>query len=68
MINSLLIGIGGIVGLMLLWIVIQTLWRRVFKDNISDDDVLSGRTKCANCGCTAVCELNGKKIEQLEIQ
>ena len=68
MIQSLIIGIGGIVGLMLLWIVIQSLWRRTFRENIADDDVLAGRTKCANCGCTTVCELKGKEIAQMEIQ
>ena len=56
MIESLIIGIGGIVSLMIIWIVIQSWWGKIFSDNLSDDDVLAGRTSCSNCGCTAVCE------------
>jgi hypothetical protein len=56
MIKSLVIGAGGIVGLMLVWVMIQFWWRKTFAEHLSDDDVLAGRTSCSNCGCTAVCE------------
>ena len=56
MIESLMIGIGGIVGLMILWMGIQALWGKVFSDYISDEDVLAHRTRCGNCDCTTVCK------------
>ncbi len=56
MINSLLIGIGGIVSLMIIWMVVQSFWGKTFSEYISDDDVMAGRTKCSNCGCTTVCK------------
>jgi hypothetical protein len=56
MINSLLIGAGGIIFLMLMWVTIQFWWGKIFSDHLSDDDVLAGRTSCSNCGCTTVCE------------
>ena len=58
MINSLIIAIGGIVSLMLVWMVVQFFWRNTFLDQIADEDVLAGRTSCSNCGCTKVCEKN----------
>jgi hypothetical protein len=56
MIESLIIGIGGIISLMVIWIVVQSFWRKTFSDHLTDDDVLAGRTSCSNCGCTTVCE------------
>lgn len=57
MLKSLFIAIGGIVGLMLVWVGIQALWRKVFSDDYtSDEDVLAGRRSCGNCGCTTVCK------------
>jgi len=56
MLQTMGIAVGGIVGLMLVWILVQTLWRNTFAEHIQDSDVLAGRTKCSNCGCTSVCE------------
>lgn len=56
MIKSLMIGAGGIVGLMLMWVMVQFWWRKLFSGHLADDDVLAGRTSCSNCGCTTVCE------------
>ena len=61
MIKTFLICVLGIVGMMLLWILVQTGWRRMFYDNITDDDVLAERRSCSNCGCTTICE--NKKLE-----
>jgi len=55
MLQTFLIGIGGIVGLMLVWLIVQTLWGRVFEDYISDEDVLADRRSCGNCGCATAC-------------
>ncbi len=62
MIKSLTLAIGGIVILMMMWVIIQFWWRKVFSDQISDDDVLAGRTSCSNCGCTTVCERKNEPI------
>lgn len=50
------IAIGGIVGLMLAWVWVQSVWRKTFSENISDEDVLADRRSCGNCGCTKVCK------------
>jgi hypothetical protein len=55
MIESFVIGIGGVVGLLLLWVLVQSWWGKVFADHMIDEDVMAGRTKCSNCGCTTVC-------------
>lgn len=49
-------GIGGVVSLMIIWMVVQSQWRRIFSENLSEEDVLAGRTSCSNCGCTTVCK------------
>lgn len=56
MINSLLIGIGGMIGLVVVWYIVQRLWGNTFSDYISDEDVLAERRSCGNCGCTTACE------------
>jgi hypothetical protein len=55
MIGTYLIGIGGIVGMMVLWVMVQSWWRNTFAENINDEDVLAERRSCSNCGCTTVC-------------
>jgi hypothetical protein len=62
MINSLLIGIGGMVGLVVLWFIVQRLWGNTFSDYISDEDVLAERRSCGNCGCTTACEKKSKLV------
>lgn len=63
MLKSLFIAIGGIVGLMLVWVAIQALWRKVFtEDYTTDEDVLAGRRSCGNCGCTTVCKTKGTRL------
>jgi hypothetical protein len=64
--TSYIIGIIGIVGLMLIWFLVQKFWKQVFSDHLIDDDAMSGRTKCSNCGCTSLCE--NKKIDNLRIK
>ena len=64
MIESLTIGIGGIVSLLLVWVLVQTGWRRIFAEHIADDDVLAGRTKCGNCGCTTVCSRRADDLNE----
>ena len=56
MIQSLLIAMGGIVGLMLAWLLVQHLWRQQFADYLTEEDVLAERRSCGNCGCTQACD------------
>lgn len=66
MLDSLLIAIAAIVALMLLWAIVQTLWRRVFSDYVQDDDVLAERRSCGNCGCATACENKRRKTAPSE--
>ncbi len=56
MLTSLLIGITGMIFLATAWLLIQSWWGKTFAEHLSDEDVLAGRTKCANCGCTTICK------------
>ncbi|MGB5357965.1 MAG: hypothetical protein WBN11_14845 [Eudoraea sp.] len=58
MIKSLMIGIGLILFLVLLWTVVQALWKKAFREEYIEDDVLAGRRSCSNCGCTTFCKRN----------
>jgi hypothetical protein len=69
MIESLTIGIGGIVSLLLIWVLVQSGWRKIFAEHISDEDVMAGRTQCGNCGCTTVCDRHGNELnEKLDLK
>jgi hypothetical protein len=59
-----LIGIGGIVLLMIAWALIQTLWRQIFHEHLTDSDVLAERRSCGNCGCTSICTRDNEKIKE----
>ena len=56
MITKYIIGILGITGLMILWAIIQYLWKVAFIDQQTDEDVLAGRSSCGNCGCGTTCK------------
>lgn len=59
MTSSLIIGLVGVVALMVYWLLIQTVWRQMFADQITDEDVLAERRSCGDCGCGGgVCKLN----------
>ena len=55
MIEKYVIGILGITGLMIGWVAVQGLWRKMFADHQTDRDVLAGRSDCGSCGCTTSC-------------
>lgn len=55
---SFVIGILGLVGMMLIWLLVQFYWRKTFSENISDEDVLAERRSCGNCACVKACERN----------
>ncbi len=62
MIQSLIIGIGLTLALVLVWTFVQYQWKNTFREEYLDDDVLADRRSCSNCGCNAICER--KKEEQ----
>ncbi len=64
MLKLLLTGIGGMVGLMLVWVLVQRLWGKTFAGYFSDEDVLAERRDCRSCGCTTACE-NKEEINTL---
>ncbi|MTI41660.1 hypothetical protein [Fulvivirga lutimaris] len=49
------IGILGIIGMMLIWTVVQRAWKKAFPDHHINEDVLAGRSDCGSCGCTTKC-------------
>ncbi|NNJ56024.1 MAG: hypothetical protein HKP14_07820 [Bacteroidia bacterium] len=58
-----ILGIIGFIALGMAWVVVQNLWRKVFADSISEDDVLAARGNCDNCGCLGgVCKEKPKSI------
>lgn len=61
MLNSILIGLGGIVFLTVMWGLVQFWWKDTFAEYLSDEDVLADRRSCGNCGCTTACERKTKE-------
>lgn len=57
MIGNYIIGILGIAGLMIAWVVVQSLWRKTFIDEVVDKDVLAGRSDCGSCSCLTPCSV-----------
>jgi uncharacterized membrane protein YciS (DUF1049 family) len=55
MIESIIIAIVSITGLMLGWVLIQSLWRKTFQNMITDQDVLAERRTCGKCSCDNPC-------------
>jgi len=61
MLTTLITATTAITLLVIGWAVVQKLWGNTFSDYLEDEDVLAGRTKCGNCGCTTAC---ANKIDQ----
>ncbi len=64
MLLTYIASILALVFLILVWVLVQGLWRKVFRENVTDPDVLAGRRSCGNCGCTTACvtKKNSKKM------
>jgi hypothetical protein len=62
MITSYIIGIAGMITLMVLWVVVQRHWKKIFSEQLSDEDVLAGRSDCGNCRCANNCENKPQNI------
>jgi len=56
MIYTLFISIVIISGMMILWIAVQSLWKKSFGSYIDDEDVLAGRKSCGDCACFGICK------------
>lgn len=54
--KSLFIAIAVIVFLMVIWLLVQKIWKITFEEYVSDEDVLAERRSCGNCGCTQLCD------------
>ncbi len=64
MIKTFAIAAVVIILVMTIWIGVQMIWRKVFADYISDEDVMAGRTSCRNCNCMGVCALKTEQSTQ----
>ena len=62
MLKSLIIATVAIIGMMLVWTIVQTMWRKVFTGNAVGEDVLVDRRDCADCSCITICKTKNKKI------
>lgn len=62
MFYSLVIAVLGIVCMMLFWVLVQQVWRNLFADQMTDEDVLAERRSCGNCGCGTTCSKQVKTV------
>jgi len=53
--TSYAIGLAAIVLMVVLWVAVQSAWKRVFPDVSCDPDVLAGRSGCHGCDSTNGC-------------
>jgi hypothetical protein len=56
MLASHAIAIVVLVLVTVVWVGVQSAWRRAFPDACSDPDVLAGRLSCHGAGCTKNCD------------
>ena len=68
MLNTIIISLIIVLGLMITWYFIQNLWRQTFADEISDEDVLAERNSCGNCGCQTTCQLETQEYETIDYE
>lgn len=64
MLERYLITFSILIIILLIWILIQTLWGKVFHDSLKDEDVLKNRSTCGKCSCGTICK---KGIKQANI-
>jgi hypothetical protein len=56
MLTSLATGVLGVAALLLIWVGVQSAWRRAFPDAFDDPDVLAQRIGCGGCEREPDCE------------
>ena len=57
MLRSFVIGIGTLVGLAVLWALVQGAWRKTFPERSPGGDALAGRLGCHGCNsCDTPCD------------
>jgi len=49
------VGILALVSILVLWVVVQAAWGRVFAGYCTDPDVLAGRRGCGGCKAKKQC-------------
>lgn len=62
--ETYLLTIAIICFLSVTWVLIQRLWGAVFSDEMTDPDVLAGRSDCGSCGCDTPCSVKKLKMHQ----
>ncbi len=62
MIKSLIIAATAIILMMVGWIIVQTVWRKVFTGRWLGEDVLVDRRGCTDCSCLFICKNDKNKI------
>jgi len=63
LIKSLFIAAIAIIGMMIVWTIVQTMWRKIFTGNAVGEDVLVDRRSCADCSCITICKSENKRIK-----
>lgn len=57
MLIKLLLTIAIMFLLVVMWVLVQFGWRRLFAEYMQDDDVLAARSGCGSgCGCFVICQ------------
>ena len=62
MMESYVLGIGLVIGLMLGWVAVQAAWGKAFPEATTDSDVLAHRLGCHGCQCSGPCEREPGKL------
>lgn len=60
MFKTYLLTVLAIPILMMLWLAVQTGWRKLFREFLEDEDVLAGRKGCSDCSCLGACQSKTK--------
>ncbi len=58
---TILTAIFGMTLLMIVWGLTQSWWRKIFADEIEEEDVLALRSRCGDCGCGVICQDQNEK-------
>jgi len=61
--KSFLIAATAIIGMMFVWTIVQTMWRKIFTGSAAGEDVLADRRSCSDCSCITICKNKNLKIK-----
>jgi hypothetical protein len=67
MIASYFTGVAAVTIVVVVWVGVQSAWRRTFREGDGGDpDALAGRLGCHGCGCASPCAGAGASGEETE--